>query len=271
MFDDKKFDPAQSPGGGKAEDIFSETDPPARSAVGLNSAEKRTDDPFKVQRDATAVPPFLAVGKEPGREMLSEDAPEKQNVTGPIPPPVIPEGLRVDSPSFNKKRLLIAIVLCLIAGGGAAAWWVYRGKNQTVKPPEENAPSQGNEAVSEENKGTQERNSMETPAQPENQNQETEEVSGTVPEKEVGAFPDLPPDQDADGLTDAEEIIFGTSPLSSDTDGDGLYDREEVRVWKTDPTNPDTDNDGFFDGEEVSRGYDPRGPGRLEELPPPAL
>lgn len=41
-------------------------------------------------------------------------------------------------------------------------------------------------------------------------------------------------DDDLDGLSNAEEIIWGSSPLKTDTDGDG-----------------------FLDGEEVKNGYDP--------------
>jgi hypothetical protein len=74
-------------------------------------------------------------------------------------------------------------------------------------------------------------------------------------------------DSDGDGLTDAEESIFGTDPLNIDTDKDGLGDREEVQVYGTDPFNPDTDEDSYLDGQEVSAGYNPNGPGKLFELP----
>jgi hypothetical protein len=56
-------------------------------------------------------------------------------------------------------------------------------------------------------------------------------------------------DSDGDGLTDADELIWGTD--SSDTDGDGLLDGEEVYTDFTDPTNYDTDGDGLLDGDEV--------------------
>lgn len=44
-------------------------------------------------------------------------------------------------------------------------------------------------------------------------------------------------DQDQDGLTDQEELLYGT-----------------------DPTNPDTDEDGYQDGKEINSGYDPLKP-----------
>ncbi len=47
---------------------------------------------------------------------------------------------------------------------------------------------------------------------------------------------------------------------SKDQDQDGLSDAEEM-IWNTDPFNPDTDGDGFKDGEEATSGHDPLKPG----------
>jgi len=73
-------------------------------------------------------------------------------------------------------------------------------------------------------------------------------------------------DTDRDGLTDAEESMYGTDPNEVDTDKDGLTDRDEVKVFKTDPNNADTDGDSYTDGAEVRSGYDPKGPGRLLKI-----
>lgn len=75
----------------------------------------------------------------------------------------------------------------------------------------------------------------------------------------------IPVDSDGDGLTDDEELLYGTNPLLVDTDGDGLSDYEEIVIYKTNPLNPDTDGDGFTDGEEVNNGYNPNGPGLLTD------
>lgn len=48
-----------------------------------------------------------------------------------------------------------------------------------------------------------------------------------------------------------------------DSDGDGLTDAQE-KIYGTDPNNPDTDGDGYLDGEELINGYDPNGPGKLK-------
>jgi hypothetical protein len=47
-------------------------------------------------------------------------------------------------------------------------------------------------------------------------------------------------------------------PLGSemDSDEDGLTDADEVG-FGTDPDNPDSDNDGFTDGDEIAQGADP--------------
>lgn len=51
----------------------------------------------------------------------------------------------------------------------------------------------------------------------------------------------------------------------TDSDNDGLTDAEE-RIYGTNPNNPDTDADGMSDGEEVKRGRNPLGPGSLKDF-----
>ena len=60
------------------------------------------------------------------------------------------------------------------------------------------------------------------------------------------------PDDDNDGLSDADEGSYGTNPFLTDTDGDSLGDNEEITTLFTDPTLADTDGDGLSDGEEVN-------------------
>ncbi len=74
-------------------------------------------------------------------------------------------------------------------------------------------------------------------------------------------------DSDGDGLSDDDEKAKGTNPDAVDSDGDNLSDREEVQVYLSDPLKGDTDGDGYLDGQEVANGYDPKGPGKLLELP----
>ncbi|MEM2106135.1 MAG: hypothetical protein QXV21_06715 [Candidatus Bathyarchaeia archaeon] len=63
---------------------------------------------------------------------------------------------------------------------------------------------------------------------------------------------DIHKDYDNDGLTNLEEIIFGTWIGNPDCDGDGLSDGVEVKVFRTDPMKWDTDGDGVSDGLEAA-------------------
>lgn len=66
-------------------------------------------------------------------------------------------------------------------------------------------------------------------------------------------------DQDRDGLTLSQELLYGTDDTMIDSDLDGLGDYGEVMTYLTDPANPDTDHDGLSDFEEVLEyGTDPR-------------
>jgi len=63
---------------------------------------------------------------------------------------------------------------------------------------------------------------------------------------------DIYEDYDGDGLTNLEEITYGTYLGNPDFDDDGLSDGVEVKVFRTDPTKKDTDGDGVSDGLEAA-------------------
>ena len=63
-------------------------------------------------------------------------------------------------------------------------------------------------------------------------------------------------DSDGDGLSDWQEVVYGTNPYNPDSDGDGLSDALEMEHG-TDPFDPDSDGDGLSDGWEVNNGFDP--------------
>lgn len=71
-----------------------------------------------------------------------------------------------------------------------------------------------------------------------------------TPEPTATPTPDTG-DDDADGLTNAEEAELGTNPNNPDTDVDGLSDGQEVHELGTNPLLTDTDSDGLSDGDEV--------------------
>lgn len=58
------------------------------------------------------------------------------------------------------------------------------------------------------------------------------------------------------------DVVASTTSSDSDSDNDGLSDENEL-IYGTDNKNPDTDGDGYLDGAEVNSGYNPRGPGKL--------
>jgi hypothetical protein len=75
---------------------------------------------------------------------------------------------------------------------------------------------------------------------------------------------DTDTDGDADGDTDADTDADADADADSDTDtdpdadddGDGLTNAEEA-IYGTDPNNRDSDGDGHEDGDEVSDGTNP--------------
>ena len=64
-------------------------------------------------------------------------------------------------------------------------------------------------------------------------------------------------DADSDGLSDYEELLFGTNINKADSDGDGLSDFAEVKTHGSNPLTTDTDGDGYSDGIEVARDGNP--------------
>ncbi len=71
---------------------------------------------------------------------------------------------------------------------------------------------------------------------------------------------DAEADSDGDGLSNEQEIEFGTNPQEADTDEDGLNDDDEIDIYGTDPILEDTDGDGLKDGDEPHIGLDPTNP-----------
>jgi len=80
-------------------------------------------------------------------------------------------------------------------------------------------------------------------------------------------------DRDGDGLSNEDELMYGTDPDDADTDDDGVGDGYEVCYdgsctafapypdgGDLDPTDPDTDGDGYDDGVELRSGTDPLDP-----------
>ncbi|MEK7496643.1 MAG: hypothetical protein AAB657_01930 [Patescibacteria group bacterium] len=165
-----------------------------------------------------------------------KDSPFTQ-VGGQVPPPVeIPMSQIGKVYFWHKWWFWVGLAVIIVIAGGVL-WW------------------QGSSPTDNRQQTTDNNNQPQFFDQPQNQ----PPVNNPPPI--------LPIDQDSDGLTDAEEQTVGTDPLKPDTDSDGLFDREEVKVYLTDPLKADTDGDTFADGVEIQNGYNPKGDGKLLELP----
>ncbi len=64
-------------------------------------------------------------------------------------------------------------------------------------------------------------------------------------------------DVDNDGLTNLEEVYYGTNNCAVDSDGDLLKDYEEIKEYNTNPNDKDSDKDGAEDYWEIQNGYNP--------------
>jgi serine/threonine protein kinase len=80
----------------------------------------------------------------------------------------------------------------------------------------------------------------------------------------------LAADSDGDGLTNREELQWGTDPYNKDTDGDTLADGQEVAMGIS-PTSKDTDGDGLQDNVDPDPGKLPTPTAQPTETPEPSL
>ena len=203
---------------------------------------------------AAPVPPTAASSPEmqmtapvPAVEDLFADVSEPAEGSS-VTPTAMPLSSAAPSNTSKSKFILLIVGIVVILGAiGAGAWFVLSGSKGELNVPVVTPPVKTEPAVTQE-----------VPVEPVVPNDKLpEEVPVVVEEL----------DSDADGLTDAEEIRYGTKISKPDSDSDGLFDREEVVLYRTNPLVADTDGDGFLDGAEVQSGYDPNGPGRLNIIP----
>jgi cell wall-associated NlpC family hydrolase len=74
---------------------------------------------------------------------------------------------------------------------------------------------------------------------------------------DLGMQPGSTLDTDRDGLTDAFELMTGSSPSVADTDQDSLSDAYEAAVSHTNPLLADSDSDSLSDAAETALGTSP--------------
>ncbi|MFH1187655.1 MAG: binary toxin-like calcium binding domain-containing protein [bacterium] len=195
----------------------------------LEDIFEEVDDDIKgAGGDYINQPPNVNLSADFGQ---SEEEEEMQNLSG----------------GKNGRIKIIIIIIIIFAIAVGAAWLSY---SYFIKSNPDSAVKENSIEINAVN---------DLPAPADNQNL-NENVDANV---NAPVEPIKPVDTDGDGLTDDDEIKFGTDPNKIDTDSDGLTDQEEVIKYKTNPHNMDTDGDGYTDGEEVKNGYNPNGEGKL--------
>lgn len=209
--------------------------------------------------DGVEPPANLPVGGAP-TPAASLQAPASVPTTPAVPRPVM-QGASVTPPPVSDHlpqdrytgqgghlwKTIVIVVIAFVAMGGAA-FLSYRLMNPNTDVAEETRD------------GATRGDSNEQATEPDGKG-DSQPVAEDKPDVELVL------DNDGDGLTNAEEQAAGTDVSKPDTDGDLLGDREEVQVYGTNPLMADTDSDSFPDGQEVRSGYNPKGEGKLLEIP----
>ncbi|WP_428262479.1 OmpA family protein [Haliangium sp.] len=100
---------------------------------------------------------------------------------------------------------------------------------------------------------------------------DSETTSQLNPDTDEGGVTDFAEDPDGDGAVDGGErdpnFIFDDNPGPPDDDNDGLSNAEEMTIG-SDPNDADTDDDGVIDGDENNPSVDTDGDGSINVLDP---
>lgn len=254
MFDDQQLQPGAPSSSKKApppEDIFS----------GVDAEAPSVPPPTKTPAPTNPVAPAPAPTNRPVKAPLPPGLGEGEIFSAPPRPMApAPEEVRVVSRSHGgaaKRMIVIGVIAVLIVVAAVLLASLILRSRKAVSPSSELSPSAPSVTTPLEDIIAPPSSML-----PGSDNPRIED------DLLLGAGePETPVDSDRDGLSDEEELSLGTSPRSADTDADGLSDRDETKQWGTNPLNPDTDGDGYKDGDEVNNGYDPKGSGKLFEIP----
>lgn len=209
---------------------------------------------------------------------MFDDVQEPEDIFAETDPYVVPTPAAASTKPANEPVVasgpspwifvLVAVIVLGVLGGGG--YWYWSSHSGAEVPATEQSAENG-AAMEQPSPGSPAPQPMPAPTpKPTPTPDPTPIPEPTTPDPSEPVNPPDPvnlQDTDRDGLTDDEERVAGTDPLSPDTDSDGLTDFDELRIYRTDPTMPDTDGDSYLDGQEVEGGYNPNGPGKLFEIP----
>ena|SRR3989344_1698394 len=268
MFDDLKpsnqsgLGSAPTPpqaGDGAMADMFADTDPVADKLSAIQSGRMRPVSNTKSvpAPSASVSPPLSAVASLPSK------------VAGPE---IKTDMMFSDDRSGRSRKLIFIVIGVFLAISLALGIYLFMtnrsapdnsnniiNSNTNSQPPD-NSNTVDNEAVNEP---------VEPPLDPDLADDDRDGLTNGE-EKKIGTNP-LLADTDNDRLFDQDEAeVYQTNPLINDTDNDDLADYDEVITWFTDPAVVDTDGDSYSDGTEVASGYNPLGPGTIDQWSPPS-
>ncbi len=282
------FDKPQQPPNNAPDDMFSGTSdlpsagpttPEAPPADGAGAPEAPSAPP---QYEAVDIgPSALESGK---LKPMNADSPKDTGIPG--------EGVSIyelKAPMTQSKWFMIIGIIVILAILGGIGWWAYGAFLDTSSDTVTTTPTPAatSDNSDEESSAGPSGFTFDTPAvDPTNSSSatttpdtdssitDTSSIGDTTPTDSTATTSTVPSptqptitDSDNDGLTDQEEVGYGTDPQDPDTDGDGLTDQEEIEAWGTDPLNEDTDGDSYGDGTEIDNGFNPKGAGRLFAVP----
>ena len=147
----------------------------------------------------------------------------------------------------SRKRWIIAasVIGIVVIAGGTLAFVFFGGKTST------NLHTQTNEPVFVVNTNRTKNGNVNTSGVFPNANQNVN-TNASVVNMNVNGNVNV-------NLSTSNAAITNTA---ADSDNDGLTDAQE-KVYGTDINTPDTDSDGYSDGQEVQSGYNPLGSGKL--------
>lgn len=179
-----------------------------------------------------------------------------------------PDVYKIKEPALTRGLITIVIVLVVVAILGGGGWWIYSSFIKTDSSlnlgAEVEAPLiETEEAVV----APSEEEPLITVGGGETTIEESAATSAAVDVIDDQILFGEPVDKDGDSLDDLKEKELGTDPANWDTDNDELGDGDEILIWQTDPLNPDSDGDSYLDGAEVKNGYNPKGAGKIFEVP----
>lgn len=184
-----------------------------------------TPVPTQPTPPATAVPLPTSAAAVPSIRTMPTQAPQPRQPT--LSERANAEMFKRTGLTGRQKIILIVVIVAVFGGLIGGGIWLYT----TLDPLAE--------------RSDQSTNSVKT------------NTTNTIPLQQL--------DSDKDGVRDIDEKRYGSDPTKTDTDGDGLNDYLEIFQYNTKPTVADSDGDGYLDGNEVNHGYDPNGPGKLND------